>query len=185
MPEFYTVDRNGSCTPGAIIEILPPRYAFAHHYVQNIETHDEIEQTARELFPNGLSPHGQRYLFERHNYIQNAIPVNPVIELLSELVRRAEFPDRPSRFTSLFGTESIDDARRFRNELGQPHHRILRLSCDQYFRADMRFLNPGASGASALNLARKYWRGEACQEPLWEVLLIPPITVIEQMEPAA
>lgn len=186
MPEFFTVDRNGSCAPGSVIKLIPPHYNFAHLHNKNLETSDEIAQTISALFPDGVSPHGHRYLFERHNYVQNmAIPVSPAIELISELVRRAEFPNRPSRFTSLFGTETLEVAQTFRSKNGQPHHRIFRVSCENSFRADMCLLSLGASNASSLNLARKFWRGEGSQNPHWECLLVPPIAIIEQVEPVA
>ncbi len=182
MAVFYTVDRIGALKAGGTIELCSPDYSFPHHHAQNKETSLEIEQTIKDLFPLGLSPHGLRYLFDRYQFLQGAISVSPMIELMVELVRRLEFSDYPSRLESFFGTESIETARRFKAEFSQPHHRVFKVSCARHFKADMRLLVIGASAASSINLFKKYWRGESSLEPLWEVLMVPPVTIIEQVD---
>lgn len=55
-----------------------------------------------ELQPSGLSYHGENYL-RPFNVTDIENVNNAIIEHVFEEVRLAHFPDKPSRFTSLFG----------------------------------------------------------------------------------
>ena len=80
---------------------------------------DEISAFVAQQFPDGLSRHGWDYMTTSVDYVihrpnqQHYILYVPQIELVFELVRRTDFPDRPSRLQSYFAFESLADAQSF------------------------------------------------------------------------
>src|SRR5512146_681924 len=136
------------------------------------------------MFPEGLTVHGRRYLAEAPSPEQHW--PSGAAESFFEAVRRAGFPDHPSRMQSVFGFESIDDARAFAgtHRSGTPCA-IYKLRGEIAHRANMSLLELcNHPGAVAFGLARSYWRGEPGARPvLWELLLRPPISSFELIEP--
>jgi hypothetical protein len=108
------------------------------------------------------------------------------IEVFFEAVRRADFPRLPSRMQSVFGFESVDEAKAFVGgfRAGQPCA-IYRVQGEIAHKANMSLLQVGAlPGAVAFSLARAYWQGEQGPRPaLWELLLDPPVEFTELVEP--
>lgn len=99
-----------------------------------------------------------------------------MIELVSELVRRVFFLDKPSRLMALFAWETLVEAIKFQKEHGGGT--IYTVEANSFFRGDMNLLFLGGSGIGAIKFAMKYWRGEAGGQPRWEYLLVPPVHVI-------
>src|SRR5687767_5156099 len=67
----------------------------------------EALQLVTDWFPEGLTQHGIRYLLAQGSNPSRAV------ELFAEAVRRTEFEDRPSRLTSVFGTQTLPEAQVF------------------------------------------------------------------------
>ena len=124
MARYFTVDRQGLLQAGQ--EIVPDSnlndtvcYAVKNHFTRN-----DLEGLAHSLFPEGLTPHGKRYLFSESLVIRTpegpaqAVPHIPIIELVAELVRRLHFPHNPSRFQALFAWETLQEAEHFQQEQG-------------------------------------------------------------------
>lgn len=184
MPTFYTLDRSGVLVPGLVIRNTPPSYSYAHPVInQSLEDSSEIESVLNAYFSNGLSVHGRQYSLQSYPFVQGALPFSQTIELVAELVRRLESPSCPSRMQSMFACETLTEAQAFRLEMRVPHGRIFEVDTSEFFRADMRFLNLGATFGSTINLMQKYWRGVASANPFWEFLLPGPVTVIAQVDP--
>lgn len=179
----YIVDRWGTCTPGAELTLRSGFKNLEHCVSPGRENQDEVTKLLKELMPEGLSVHGQRYLLEPYNYINNiALPVSQMIELVAELTRRAYYPDCLSRLQCFFGCETVDAANTFRGQNGMPHHAIYSAEVEQYYKVDMNLLALGRSGISAINLLHKYWQGQASETPFWELLLKPPIKILSEIQ---
>jgi hypothetical protein len=137
----------------------------------------EVAPAAREWFPDGVTGHGLRYLHGA------AAAPDVGTELLFEQVRRSEFDELPSRFTSIFAFESLRDARSFRarypGQLPQgATAQIWEVEGDARLRANMALLDQHSTGLVAMVNARAYWAGEpGFGTELWEVLLDPPVTL--------
>lgn len=107
--------------------------------------------------------------------------------MLFEAVRRADYLDRPSRLQSIFAMATLAEARAFIAVHRAPHPcGVWRVRGELGLKANMALLTflgtPGA-GAYSFALAGAYWRGE--QGPaaaLWELLLVPPVEVLELVE---
>jgi hypothetical protein len=171
---FYHVDRRGTLTDGAVIDLVQ------HKDVQP----DVLQQHLDRLFPGGVTGHGNQYFvgFQIIGPIQE-----PAIELLFEYVRRAEFPDRPSRFESGFAFDTVEGARRFRGDMGAAGAAIWEVEAESAFQADMNYLKlVGASALTVSYFAHRYWSGESsapesAPEPYWEQLLAPPVKAISRV----
>ena len=114
MALFYHLDRKGTLSPGSVVTLRPPNYSSL------ITAGIPIDPTfLPSLYPSGLSQHGQSYLIDVGQHTRQQIPqtgeplarLSSVLEMYWELVRRAEFPDKPSRFESLFAFKTPNEAR--------------------------------------------------------------------------
>lgn len=124
----YTVDRRGALRPGITIELV------RHSDVQPAP----LQEYVNDWFPNGVSEHGESYLLRP----APATLLDPIVELACELVRRADFPDLPSRFTSVFGCATLEDAQTFRSQFGPPGAPIFEVETNcMPLRVDMRCLD--------------------------------------------
>jgi hypothetical protein len=189
---YFYVDRSGVLTEGQELTLHDPRTLPPLPW-ENLR--DPLMELLAELFPDGLTYQGLGYLYYQNSVLlpnpgQTVLPGpelegmrSRIIELLFELVRRAEFPERPSRLESVFGWETEEDARQFvasRQDTGQAV--IWKVEGDSVFRADMeltRLFTPLVSWW----LARRYWSGEANPDmpPRWEHLLKPPVRLTERI----
>ena len=167
MRQFYIVDRIGTLRQGQVLnlerfnDLKPP----------------QLQSHVDEMFPNGVSRHGERYFLKNSTYASVA---SPAIELLFEYVRRAHFPERPSRFQSWFAVDSITDAKGFRNRFGQGQGAIWRVASETVWQADMNLLTAHQTTLVCSWFAHTYWRGEAGPgQTFWEFLLTPPVHVLE------
>ncbi len=181
MPEFFTVDRLGRFRPGQVLDIDLDLTGLPLYAVSGYYSGADLEDFARDLFGGGISRWGKDYLFIKHIPGPD-VPTSLAIELVFELVRRESFPERPSRLSSVFGSSTLQDARQFKASYGTLSDPIFRVSCDTSFRCDFDLLRMGHSILAAWLLATKYWRGDRGPNPMWEELLVPPVTVMERVE---
>ncbi|MEX1207447.1 MAG: DUF2441 domain-containing protein [Acidimicrobiia bacterium] len=134
------------------------------------------------LFPDGVTHHGDQYFVTENR----ALDTSAAIELLFEMVRRADFVERPSRYQSFFAATDVDHARAFGRTYG--HGRpfsIWEVEASEGFEADMNLITTAARFSSlGMSLrAADYWAGRTSPgSPLLEVLLKPPVRVVEQVE---
>lgn len=172
MPDtFYHVDRGADFEAGRTIDLEPPE-GDESAAVEPVEA----------LFPGGLSKHG-RYYCTQDLYAETDHGLWDVsCELLFELVRGRRFPDRPSRFQSVYGFEAMRDVERFVDDHVEPPYTVWRVSGERSFTADMKLLDVETLAHGARQ-ADAYWRGRSYHDrPHWEVLLEPPVDVLERVE---
>lgn len=171
MALFYTVDRHGTLT--ADLEIQVKRYSDL--------SPPALQRHVDFMFPDGVSHHGNSYFLDSG---RNAAVTNPGIELLIEYVRRAHFSEKPSRFCSAFGVETLADAHVFNKQFSQAKSAIWQVEADNYFRCNMSLLTRNQSVLVDSYFAHLYWQGEeGPASPFWEFLLIPPVRVLRQIVP--
>jgi hypothetical protein len=86
--------------------------------------------------------------------------------MIVELVRRLEFPERPSRYTSVFAYATVEAAVDFRGRHGQPGDRTWRVGADgTTHEADARHVNLEPMPLAVIGCALRYWRGEFDPDP--------------------
>ena len=173
MERFFAVDRDCSLKEGMVLELC--RYTDV--------SPTELQLHVDRLFPDGLSLHGKRYLLSSDS---RGTIASPMIELLFENVRRAHFPDKPSRFQSFFACFSLEEARQFQAAYGNADSPIWEIYTDgHYCKGNMRLLNSDQTILICSYLAHEYWSGSegpAVLSGLTEVLLKLPVTVGVQVK---
>lgn len=168
MTRYFTVDRERKLAPCQLITLV--RY--------NDVSPRELQTHVSNLFPQGVTSHGECYLLRGQT---PANGVNAVIELLFEYVRRSQFPGCPSRFQSLFACKSLSDAEAFKTQYGTPESLIWEVEANNAFKADMKLLTLQGSLLTLSYNAVRYWSSlPSDANPFWEFLLIPPVSVISQ-----
>ncbi len=173
MPRFFTVDRLGGLSQGIELRI--------QHYLDINPPH--LQEHVDFMFPEGVSRHGDSFFLSSGSRANIA---SPAIEILFEYVRRAHFPDKPSRFMSFFAVDTLSAATDFNNRYGEGRAAIWEVEAPEHFRANMALLESNQTTLVYSYFAHLYWKGEAGPiEPFWEVLLVPPVKVIRQVLPAA
>lgn len=163
---FYHLDRRTDLEAGQTIHLEPV-------------AEDEADPLA-SLFPGGLASHGRHYC-ERDLYADDVHGLWDVsCELLFELVRSRRFPERPSRFQSVFAFRAERDVDRFVEAHVDPPYTVWRVAAADSFTGDMTLVD-AEDLADGARRAEAYWRGRTDRDrPLWEVLLEPPVTVRER-----
>ncbi|MAS33418.1 MAG: hypothetical protein CL610_05390 [Anaerolineaceae bacterium] len=150
---------------------------------QVVECNKEILGLDSLLGYSKVTQHGHFYLREvvPAGTDSNGMSINGALEVFFEAIRLNSFRERPSRFQSLFAYINIDEAIALReNNANNKECPIWEVEAVEYFCADMNLLKFGLNGIDAFSNAHKYWSGDGSKQPLWEYLLVSPITVIGQ-----
>ncbi|MCO7218006.1 DUF2441 domain-containing protein [Halomonas sp. OfavH-34-E] len=167
MKTFYTVDRARTLSPG---QVLSP--------FRNGVSEEPFRTFLDDLFPNGISRHGQQYL-ENPNCAFSSR--EGALELYFEEVRKRCYQELPSRFESIFCCESADEAIEMRGMLHNPGVPIFEVKVDgSIHRANMSLLNNVGSILSLSHRAHEYWQGVeggVDQGPVWEIIAKLPVEV--------
>ena len=140
-----------------------------------------------KYFPNGLNPHGLSMFLSRN--LVNPEVNEPITDIIFELVRQLHFPEAPSRLSSLYASESIQQAFIWKSFLQTGEQSVIDLweiefqtNAQLY---DASFLGIGSkndfSFLTAMDNAHKYWNGGRSQKPLLELLIPYPATVTRKI----
>lgn len=183
MAEFYTVSHS-NITNLSQLNLFGINNIDYQNEVKDILSVDDIKRKLTELYPNGISNHGLMYLSTQLPFYTDGNGRSWVhntghTESLFELVRQLKFPDRPSRFTSFFGCETVDEAKKFNEKYREGKGVIHKVSTQSYFKADMSLLLNGGSIIGGYKFAEMYWKGEAGSNPFWEILMSGPVKILE------
>ncbi|ECG4947686.1 DUF2441 domain-containing protein [Salmonella enterica subsp. enterica serovar Llandoff] len=181
MTKYYTVDLVKGLRP--FCRIILGGY-----------TPKQPEQAAflNNLFPAGLSRHGYNYLYNPGPMMNSSDGVSRSLGtgLIFELVRRSHFPEKPSRYQSLFACQYIDEVKQFRNQRADedgddekkaaPIYEVI-TSLDVH-RGDMNLLDTECPVLELYRRAYLYWSGESFPlyegyEPFWEILIPLPVQI--------
>lgn len=176
--KLYSVDRCQTVQALMTFELQKP--VSSKYVCEDMYENQEIMALFNDFFHQGLSRHGLLYLNEYSVIQKSELPASWMIESTFELVRRLEYPHRPSRMQSMFAWLSFADAAQFWLENGgKTDHKIYQLELDesQFFVADQRFLTLGVSMIAGYELARKYWSGQRSKRPKLEAVVPLPVQI--------
>ncbi|MEK3658189.1 DUF2441 domain-containing protein [Paenibacillus sp. FSL F4-0236] len=183
----YHIDRSNLLKEGMLINPVHPRI--------NPEL---LAEVMNRRFPEGLSFHGNHYFARQANsfmnsdgnLISNNIPsVNAyLIDNIFEYERVINFPHRPSRFQSIFCSETVREARIWVEffQLG-PEAKIweVEIEHENYAKLDAKWLKGDINSLSFIkfsHFAQRYWSGEPNpDESQFELLLKLPVLVKRQV----
>lgn len=171
LPTFLHLDRQKKLRTGQTITLkdLAIPDGFEHGLIPELESVAELRTHARYLFPDGVLRHGTGHML--HDSREG------IIESFFEYVRRAGYPDRPSRFQSVFafdGPQALMEFAKTHQGMGD----LWEVRADTFFRADMSWLTVQGALMQWSYRADSYWQGKSSEIPQWEYLLEPPVTVV-------
>ncbi|WP_104472848.1 DUF2441 domain-containing protein [Acinetobacter indicus] len=188
MAKLYTVDRRGALHTDYVMELIKDFNNFEICKIADLCDRSESISRLEKMFPDGISNHGKQYLIdswlilERNGIRTNYAPVEPLMEAVLELVRRSEFPNLPSRMSSMFCWESLDCANNFITSNRLTNVNIYEIEAKDYFVGDMSIIFLGGQLVHSLELARKYWAGEKGPKPILEAVVPLPIKIGKQIQ---
>jgi hypothetical protein len=185
MAIYYTVDRSSFFSEGMQLALLKDFSRVYKVSIQGVFSIEDLIARTLAMYPEGISPHGQMYLFNQNLIIKypngspaNFVPADPIKEAIFELIRRSEFPDKPSRMQSMFAWQTMDEALNFIQNYGNNQNcRIFEIESDSGVVLDMGLLLLGGQVMGAYELARRYWSGEIVPGHASEVLIPLPTRV--------
>src|SRR5262245_56671244 len=100
---FFHIDRKFHLKPGSLLDL----------YRRPSLANEALGEHLKVYFPEKLSLHGIQYLLNLQRPYRNE---STSIELLFEFARHYFFPEKRSRFVSVFACETLEDAIRFRTQ---------------------------------------------------------------------
>lgn len=141
-----------------------------------------------DLFPEGLSMFGLAYT--EKCLTNSPMAVVYFTETIFETVRRQWFPEKPSRFQSIFGVKSIESARDWGEKLKKnlseeaaASKSIIRLiQFERFFSADSfwrdNYEQDSLDFVSVYANATAYWSGKLSNCPQLELVIPLPVIVL-------
>lgn len=178
MSLYYSLDRRGLYRTGGDFNLV------------SLESPSQpMTPQASEQFASGISMHGFTYFIGPGIHFSN--PTNnasAAIEYALELIRQLRYPEKPSRFLSMFGCETLDEVKHFRgfyrSPLNTPIYEVH--SDNNCHKGDMNLLNPGCPLQEFDRRMNAYWQGESYSlhqdyVPFWEIVIPLPATIGQQV----
>lgn len=164
--KLYHVDRNRELHEGDILNLSTNYSLNAYHGRQ-------ICDYIRHLYPEGISKHGDNYLFVGYN-------PNWIYEAHLENMRLHSFPESLSRFQSFFAlsNEYLEPFLIKINKLKESLT-IFEVESENCSFYDMNLIDKlQYTGVGVTQYyAYQYWAGERSENPLLECLLTFPVTI--------
>ena len=186
MNKFYHVARR-TLTPGQVLNLT--KIETLTGSIENIPiwTADDFRKSLTTYYPEGVSSHGIRYLYDPWQQTKDIngeayYQVSPLIETTFEYIRKWKFSDKKSRFQSVFACQSLEDAKKIIEGPFRGAGQIYEVECKEYSLADMNLLFMGSSYVGNLIFAEKYWNNERSHNPFVEVLMHSPVTIIDAVK---
>lgn len=177
----YHIDRSGRLRPGQIIHGIQCNNVWGLEYLSE--------------WGYGVNSFTNKTMyFQTHQQLQRAIHTQN-IEAHVEQCRKTHFPYMPSRLSSFFGVEKIEDFKFWEGILDSPSAKIYEVSYEGVaFKFDAAYLNLfprvissinpkwGLNDINQLNQSTfEYWCGKMSANPLPELLIPLPVTVVREV----
>lgn len=156
-------------------------------------TSNEPSFLERKIFPDGLSYHGLHYINEEFQNIGGNRPSYYIMEYQLELIRKCYFPSLPSRFQSFFALKSLDDVKQWSDifDITAPIWTIEYDESQSIIR-DTHLLRPCFEKQESNDYFHlndsflyyyNYWSGNNTPHPRLEILIKPPIKILDLIQP--
>lgn len=142
-------------------------------YALDVPHGHEICSQVRTMYPQGISEHGNRYLFLAEND-------NWLYETILENARLLNHPKSQSRFQSFFAVSDVFLPQMMeRLEATESNSYVFEIDACKYDVYDMNIINDMKYGGAGTTLyhANRYWAKERTSNPLLELLLPLPVTI--------
>lgn len=145
---------------------------------------DTLDPTIRLYGFNNVSHWGKScYEYLSSSFSNDFNTINSFqIELLAESVRKSYYPDKPSRFKSLFAVARLSDLKLWKEYFpidSGTHIYEIEYDPSKCVELDARFLKGGVDcdPYTQTDSLKKYWSGQTSDSPLPELLISLPVIV--------
>ena len=172
----YRVDRRNEMHEGQQMSLHSPRDMENEAW----KVPREMTLTLERLFPEGVTTHANTYIGTGLYLADSGMQV---CELIFEYVRLSLFSEKPSRYQAFFGFERPED--RTKVAAFNSSDPIYEVEVQNYSKHDMNWLvNPTSelSIPMIMMLAEKYWSGKKTENPIMEILFLPPAKVLRHVD---
>lgn len=180
--DFYHIDR--------LKRLSSTRHIQLHKLSDTLPELTISDKKILETFNYELSQHGIVYLSQRFDS-KSSFALSAQIELAFEFVRQLYFPQKLSRFQSMFAFKESNGWKSFPSfkKLPRNSFNIVLLETDYYEEYDASWLHSyfnviergqtceKYSNSYIISNAFSYWSGEKSSKPQMECLLKCPVTV--------
>lgn len=175
--KYYSVDRRGVYAEGKRIMLEPNPDPGGN----------DIHAHINRMYPDGFSLHGAAHYRNVPPPARTAEEAqraytSALLDYMLEACRKGHFPEKPSRYQSMFACESIEDAVRFRASHGKESDPIFELAPEAVVhRGDMALYTMAPTMAGLDHRLHLYWQGETLEisghPTQWEHVLALPVSV--------
>ena len=174
--------------PGKILKQISDIKIFFKYLPEH-----NLPMLAKKYFDIDLGPHGLSMLCP---YLMSDTTVEEAItEIIFEYIRKIHFPEKSSRFSSVYASESIETAqiwkklweKNFKDQEGQVAQSLWEIEFETPAMIfDASFLdsfgdNRIFSPLLLIHNAHMYWYGAKSNHPLPELLIPYPVTVVRKI----
>ena len=165
--KYYHVDRAGRLGSCRVIELFDD-------YELNGDPGlcKALGAHAAELYPEGITEHGNRYIFDSTE--------NSLLESSFELVRMLKYPSKLSRFQAFYAVSGEQLGRMMKKIGANSNTDVYEVSAECIERYDMNLLL-GNCFLMQEYYAEQYWSQKTSGNPLFEYLMKPPVQIIRKL----
>ncbi|KKC49541.1 hypothetical protein VE23_24905 [Paenibacillus sp. D9] len=166
----YHFDKANALKEGQIIQLQQGSLAPIH-----------LDELFKSHYSEGLSPHGISHYINPPSAIL-------IIEILFEYERRLNFPHLLSRFQAFYACQDMDGIKKWFEKFpalhGRPVWEVEVRDEQPFFSGDSQWLDLGdeQNFVAAEFRARSYWEGKMTASPVPEILIKPPVQVLQKID---
>lgn len=170
--KLYHIDRNCLLHERQKIDYIDKYDYLKPLFKENVEI---IEKR----YNNKLSSHGRRYFLDEYNAKSCGI------DIIFEYERIINYPDKISRFQSLFAFD-IEGVLQFieKKELDFEFFKVYEVEYDYYEKHDMNLIRGWSNYDTIIN-AKYYWENKKSyidEKPIYEYLLRLPVVIKKEVK---
>jgi hypothetical protein len=183
MKLYYHLSRGTLFNSGDIIEKEP---YYDECIITSLAPMFDAEYLSHliSMAKDGLSLHGARYLIQINNAAPNVSYPNFFMELYYEYIRWKYYPNKPSRFQSLFAWRTLKEAFDFFKRSSRGRIYEIKVA-NNFFVGDMNLLKLNLDPAQQEQFARDYWEGkpmsrDAGYKAAWEYVIDLPAEIVKE-----
>ncbi|MDD3186574.1 MAG: DUF2441 domain-containing protein [Anaerostipes sp.] len=179
----YHLDRTRKMTPNSVLELITTT-SNSNDQTTNLYGFDKVSlwgMSCYNFLENLYSPTNTIPDFSSANSFQ--------IDLQAEIIRQNFFPEKPSRFKSIFAVEKLKEFLLWSDYLevnNQSHIYEIEFKESQCCKLDAYFLKGGISSHNIQDKEAliKYWSGKMSDNPLPELVIQLPVRVKRLLSPS-
>lgn len=174
----YHLDRENTLRESSDIVLIKTNSGFDDSVI-SFYGFDSVSSWGFQIYQHLLSPNFANFRFLSTFHL----------ELQAESIRKQFYPDKPSRFKSIFAVKNLSDFKLWKDPLpvnNESHIYEIEYDSSQCALLDAYFLKGGigCDPFTEIQNLLKYWSGQLSDNPLPELLIPLPVSTGKCLSPA-